>query len=327
MTREIERYLVTGANGFIGSALSTRLEREGAVVHRLVRRSTAPGDIVAELGRDPIPPLRDLELSAIFHLAGRVHEVDDGPDAEAQHELSTVAGTRDLITAAVESEVPVFIYFSSCAVLGEGSLQGLDETAPPRPESAYARAKLTAERLVLDANGIAGMRTTCLRMPLVYGAGQKGNLPRMIHAIEGGFFPPVPDFGNRRSMVHVDDVVEAALRVARAPISAGETYIVAEPRSYSSREVYEILTTAVGRRPPGWRVPKSVLRAAALAGDGAYWLTRKRLGFDSTQLAKLSASAVYRPEKLDRDLGLTTSRTFASSAAEIVRLSPHAESS
>ena len=326
MTLEVERYLVTGANGFIGTALSRRLEREGAVVHRLVRRSTTAGDIVADLGRDPLPSLLDLHLTGVFHLAGRVHEVDDGPEAESEHQRSTVAGTRDLIAAAIASQVPVFIYFSTCAILGEGSSRNLDETSPPRPGNAYARAKLIAERLVLDANGVAGMRTSCLRLPLVYGVGHKGNLPRMIDAIEGGWFPPMPEFGNRRSLVHVDDVVEAALQVARAPVTAGQTYIVDEPRSYSSREIYEILAAALGRRTPDWRVPKVALRGLAVVGDGAYRLTGRRLGFDSTRLTKLSETAIYSAEKLHRDIGFTTSKEFATSAAELGKSSSRKES-
>lgn len=314
----IARCLVTGADGFIGSALCRRLEGMGARVYRVSRNPGGPDTMVADLGRDPIAGLDDVRPEAVFHLAGRVHVMDEGSDAEAEHIRVTVEGTRYLLQAAAEAGAGVFVFFSSCAVMPEGSASELDETTPPAPATPYGRAKLRAEELVLGMNAKGGMRTVCLRLPMVYGRGHKGHLPRMIRAIDRGVFPPLPQYPGKRSLVHVDDVVDAAILVAQRPEAAGNVYIVSEPRAYSSREIYEIVLHSLGRRPPGWRVPRAVLASTALVGDLGERLTRRRLPFDSAALSKLSRPAVYSAAKIERELGFRTAKSFATAAPDLV---------
>jgi UDP-glucose 4-epimerase len=312
------RCLVTGADGFIGNALCRRLEGMGARVYRLSREPGRPDAIVADLGRDPISGLNDIRPEAVFHLAGRVHVMDEGSDAEAEHMRVTVEGTRHLLEAAAKAGTGVFVFFSSCALMPEGSASELDETTPPAPTTPYGRAKLRAEELVLGMNAKGGMRTVCLRLPMVYGPGHKGHLPRMIRAIDRGVFPPLPQYPGKRSLVHVDDVVDAAILVAQRPEAAGNVYIVSEPRAYSSREIYEIVLQSLGRRPPAWRVPRAVLATTALVGDLGERLTRRRLPFDSAALSKLSRPAVYSAAKIERELGFRTAKSFATAVPGLI---------
>lgn len=311
--------LVTGADGFIGSALCRRLEGMGTRVYRLSRKAVGPDSIAADLGRNPSLRLGDARPEAVFHLAGRVHVMDEGPDAEAEHIRVTVEGTWYLLKAAAEAGASVFVFFSSCAVMPEGSASELDETAQPAPSTPYGRAKLRAEELVLDANNKGGMRTVSLRLPMVYGPGHKGHLPLMIRAIDRGVFPPLPRYPGKRSLVHVQDAVDAAILVGQRPEAAGKVYVVAEPRAYSSREIYEIVLRSLGRRPPAWHVPRAVLASAALIGDLGERLTRQRLPFDSDALSKLSRPAVYSAAKIERELGFRTAKSFATAAPDLVR--------
>jgi UDP-glucose 4-epimerase len=307
----VERCLVTGANGFIGRVLCRRLEGMGVRVHRLVHQEAGPDTIAADLGRDPLLGLDKMRPEVVFHLAGRVHAADDTSSSEAEHVRVTVDGTRDLLAASVKAGVEAFVFFSSCAVMPVGVNASLDESAPPQPSTPYGRAKLAAEKLVLQANSVGGMRTVCLRLPMVYGPGHKGQLPRMIDAIEKGYFPPIPDLGGGRSVVHVDDVVDAALLVAGRPDAAGKVYVVAEPHAYTSREIYEIVLRALGRRPPRWRMPRFVLTGAALTGDLGERITRRRLPFDSDAFEKLWQPARYSAARIENELGFKTTRTFA----------------
>jgi nucleoside-diphosphate-sugar epimerase len=314
----LARCLVTGADGFIGTVLCRRLEATGARVYRLSRKAVGPDSIAADIGRDPIPGLNDVQPDVVFHLAGRAHVMDDGPGAEAEHIRVTVEGTRRLLEAAAEARARAFVFFSTCAVMPEGSASELDETTEPAPTTPYGRAKLRAEELVLDMNSKGGMRTVCLRPPMVYGPGHKGHLPRMISAIRRGVFPPLPRYSGKRSLVHVEDVVDAAILVAQRPEAAGNVYIVAEPRAYSSREIYEIVLEALGRRPPAWHVPRAVLASSALLGDLGERLIRRRLPFDSTALAKLSQPAIYSAAKIERELDFRASKSFDTAARELV---------
>jgi nucleoside-diphosphate-sugar epimerase len=230
----------------------------------------------------------------------------------------TVEGTRYLLQAAAESGAGAFVFFSSVAVMPEGSASELDETVKPAPTTPYGRAKLQAEELVLEMNGKGGMRTVSLRLPMVYGPGHKGHLPRMIRAIERGVFPPLPQYPGKRSLVHVDDVVDAAILVAQRPEAAGQVYIVSEPRAYSSREIYEIVLRALGRTPPAWHVPSAVLATAALAGDLGERIAHRRLPFDTSALSKLSEPAIYSAAKIERELGFRPRKSFETAAPELV---------
>jgi nucleoside-diphosphate-sugar epimerase len=167
-------------------------------------------------------------------------------------------------------------------------------------------------------NGKSEMRTVCLRLPMVYGRGHKGHLPRMIAAISRGMFPPLPQYPGKRSLVHVEDAADAAILVAQRPEAAGKVYIVSEPRPYSSREIYEIVLQALGRQAPGWHVPRVALSTTALVGDLGERITGRRLPFDSATLAKLSAPAIYSAKKIERELGFKTKKTFATAARELV---------
>jgi nucleoside-diphosphate-sugar epimerase len=286
-------------------------------VYRLVHHASGSNTIAVELGRDPIPSLDPFRPEVVFHLAGRVHQSDDGSGAEAEHIRVTVEGTRQLLAASANAGTKSFIFFSSCGVMPVGSPALIDETVEPRPTTPYARAKLAAERLVIGADGVGGMKTVCLRLPLVYGPGHKGHLRQMIDAIERGWFPPIPNLGGGRSLVHVEDVVDAAVLVASSPKSAGKAYIVAEPHAYTSRELYEIVLRALGRRPPKWRVSASVLRGAAVICDVGERLTRRRWSFDSDALRKLAQPARYSAARIEHELGFLPKRNFPASVREL----------
>src|SRR5207237_5994069 len=110
----------------------------------------------------------------------------------------------------------------------------LDETAAARPVSPYGRSKAEAEHLMQDYAKTTGLRGICLRLPLVYGPENKGNIQRMIWAIDQHLFPPFPDLPTRRSLVHVANVVQAALLVARCA-SRSPCYLLTARLQHSPR--------------------------------------------------------------------------------------------
>lgn len=300
--------LVTGGTGFIGRHLVDALVRQGAGVRVLSRQPIAAGaqpytTIVGDLTRPGT--LEDVcrGVDTVFHLGGHAHAVDQ-PDASSEllNQQVTVEGTRVLLEQSLKAGVSRFLLFSSVKAMGEGDATCLDETSRCQPTSAYGRAKHEAERLVLSA-GSRGLAATVLRLPMVYGPGCKGNLPRMIHAIMRRRFPPLPETGNRRSMVDVRDVVQAALLVTANPVAAGKTYIITDGQTYSTRQIYEWICAALGRPASGWAIPLAWLRAAARVGDAISRVTGKRFVLDTAALDKLLGSACYNSEKISRELG------------------------
>lgn len=318
--------LITGASGFIGARLVTALHARVALM-RVVTRTGVPAmagiggvEVVrADLASpDSLAGVAD-GIDAIFHLAGYAH-ADDANDvsAEAIHERVTVEGTRNLLAEAERAGVRRFVFASSVKAAGEGSATCVDETMPSRPETAYGRAKRAAEELILEAGARTGMHVSILRLPLVYGPGNKGNIPRMIASIARGRFPPLPVTHNRRSMVHVDDVVQALLLAAESPEANNKIYYVTDGRDYSTHVIYDAMRAAIGLPPPRLRVPRWSLRGGALLGDLLQRLTGRHMPVNSETLDKLLGSAWYSNARIVQELGFHPGRTLPDSLPEIV---------
>ncbi len=310
--------LVTGATGFIGQILCQRLREKGIRIRAFTRRElNGPWDeaVMGEL-TDSISPAALRGVDTVFHLAGKAHALSETQQDDAEYHAINTKGTQKLLEACQAEGVQRFVMFSSVKAMGEGGMACLDEGADIPPETPYGRSKLEAERLVLTGGYVS--HPVVLRLSMVYGPIKKGNLPRMIHAIARGRFPPLPELGNQRSMVHVDDVVMAAMLVAERPEAAGGTYILTDGRAYSTRQMYEWICEALGKSIPSWYVPIFALRLLALMGDGIGALRGKRFVIDSDAMEKLVGSACYSSDRIQKDLGFKPKRNLQESLGEIV---------
>lgn len=319
--------LITGATGFIGRRLVEALREHDAVVHVLVRHGLRtrnppwPAHTVIERHGDLDQPQTLNGVCAgvdtIFHLAGYSGPEPDGAVGDAHWQV-TVEGTRALLAQAQQAGVRRFVFVSSVKAMGEGGTTWFDESSPAMPVSPYGRAKLEAEKLVLDAGKKHRMHVCILRLPLVYGRDNQGNVPRMISAIDRGRFPPLPEVGNKRSMVHVDDAVQAMLLAATKPSAAGKVYIVTDGRAYSTRQIYEWICAALQRPVPRWTIPLSFLHFIARAGDWVGRLSGRRFALDTDSLNKLIGSAWYSSEKISHELGYRPVHTLQDALPEMV---------
>ena len=283
--------LITGATGFIGRRLlqpgDRALARDGTKMPGAVR-----GDLL-----DPASLAAACKgIETVFHCAGYAQAfASSDPDA---HWRINFEGTRNLLTTAGEAGVKRFVFLSSVKAMAEPGDECVDEDWPGEPVTPYGKAKRAAEDAILEAGARYGMHVVNLRLAMVYGRGGRGNLERMARGIRAGWFPPLPETGNRRSLVHVDDVVSVMRLVAEAPAANGRTYIVADPRAYSGREIYDAIraASAAGAVSPTptfrWSVPAGVLRAAGRLNG--------RLG---EIVDRLIGSACYSPARIERELG------------------------
>lgn len=302
----VARCLVTGATGFVGRALVARLRASGTVVRGIARScegATTNECLAVDLAELPPDTAALDDIDTVFHLAAKTHDMIEAPDVEAQYQKINVEGTRRLLAAARSRRVQRVVFVSSVKAIDEGNTVPATERTPEQPLTAYGRSKLEAERTVLAVAAESGFDAVCLRFPLVYGPHQRGNLQRMIGAIERGRFPPPPANGNRRSMLHVENAVDALLLAASDPRAAGQIYIVADADAYTTRQVYDAVREALGRRPVGWSVPEWIFRLLASGGDVARRLLGRRIGFDSDAFQKLLGSAAYDSGRMQRELG------------------------
>jgi nucleoside-diphosphate-sugar epimerase len=224
------------------------------------------------------------------------HALSERAGDEESYRRINVDGTRRVLTAAAAAGVPRIVFASSVKAMGNG--RGRSE-----PETPYATSKLEAERLVLDGGLV--VEPVVLRLSLVYGPGVEGNLGGMLRAVERRRFPPPPRIDNRRSMVHVDDVVRVAIAASESPGAVGRVLVVGDGVEYSTHAIYAAMLRALGRDVPAWTLPASLWLVLAALGDGWGALTRRRAPFDRDSHEKLFGSAWYPASDLAGTLGVT----------------------
>lgn len=311
--------LVTGANGFIGRVLCASLRKNGLSVRAFLRKeTTGPWDesMIGDLAAGSLPPGCLSGVDTVSHLAGKAHALAETGADESAYQQINVEGTHLLLEAAMRADVRRFIFFSSVKAAGECSEAAQDETSRCPPETPYGRSKQKAEVLVMNSTI---PHVTVLRPSMVYGPDNPGNLGRMISATNNGYFPPFPRIDNQRSMVHVEDVVQAAFLAAENPRAHRQTYIITDGQTYSTRQIYQWVCHALGKSIPTWTVPLSVLRGLARIGDTIGALRGKRFVFDSDTLAKLTGSAAYSSDKIRRELGFAPRLTLDQALSAIVQ--------
>lgn len=323
--------LVTGATGRVGRRLVSALLASGQRVTVAARspepaRTLWPGHDIAIRPAELTDPasLRGLceGIDTLFHLASYAPRPDE-PDVYGApaHWPVTAEGTAHLMRQVEASEVRRVVYVSSVKAVGDlagARGRAADESVTAQPDSLYGRAKLAAERSVLGVGARLGLHATVLRLPMVYGLGDSGNIARMVRAVAARRFPPWPRVSNRRSAIHVEDAVSAATLVAGHPEAAGETYFVTDGRAYSTRWLYEQTLAALGRPVPRWAVPPWVLRTAALTGTLGERLSGRRMPLTLDGLGKLMGDAWYSSSKLERQVGFRPRHTLETEISRLV---------
>jgi len=116
----------------------------------------------------------------------------------------------------------------------------------------------------------------------------------MLAGIKKGWFPPLPETGNRRSMIHADDLVRAILLVAEDKRANGEIFIATDGTPHSSREIYSAMCSVTGKSIPKWSVPKALFDIASLLSPRIKYKINKLLGdecYSSVKLEELGFKA------------------------------------
>ena len=274
------KYLVTGSTGFIGNRLLGLLKTINCDV-RLLARSKVDNyeTVVCNLGKDRIPKHTLESIDTVFHLAGFAHDMQDPSKVKHLYHAVNVEATVELARLAVISGVKRFVFVSSVKAGGSPlSERCASEGDQGDPEGVYGKSKREAELKLLKIGKESGMHISIIRPSLVYGPNVKGNLKLMLAGIKKGWFPPLPETGNRRSMIHVDDLVRAIFLVAEDNRANGEIFIATDGKPYSSREIYSAMCNIVGRSVPKWSIPKFLFNMIAIISLKIRYKVDKLLG-------------------------------------------------
>jgi nucleoside-diphosphate-sugar epimerase len=274
MLREHARHaLVTGANGFIGRPLCRALLSRGFRVTAAVRShaTVEPGCervVVSDLALplDWAPHLAG--VTTVFHLAAHVHRMGESrTSAEAANQAVNRQATASLAVQAFAADVRRFVLISSIKANGEATREAaFTPASEPRPEDAYGRAKLDAERAVQELAVQAGREYTIVRPPLVYGPGVRANFRSLIAAVARGI--PLPlglATTNRRSLIYVGNLVDCLLHISEAASAAQRVFLPSDGTPLSSAKLVREIGGALNRRVHLVPVPRFALLLAGKA--------------------------------------------------------------
>ena len=273
----MSRALVTGAAGFIGSALCERLRESGWDVRAVGRwanvdhdRGAIQCDDLAAVNPTRLDDWMD-RVDVVYHIAGRAHRDDRGSEIE-RYELyrrDNVATTRLMFPAAQRNGVQRFVYLSSIKVLGDTSDVPLAPSDDPDPQDVYAQTKLEAERYLEGARWQAATQVTVVRPPLVYGPGVKGNFAALLAAVARGWPLPLGKADAPRSLIARSNLVDLLVTATRDTAN----WRILHARDDGDSTVRELVTQmarSLGRAPRLVAVPRGIVRfATALTGRKA----------------------------------------------------------
>lgn len=261
-------WVVTGGTGFIGWNLCAELVETGHEVRGVVRPTS--GKPLPEGVARIDAPLDAVEMAAacagadvVVHLAGLTRALSYERFLEVNAE-----GARQAALAARDAGA-FLLLVSSIAASGPGTAERpVRESDPPRPVSDYGRSKLAGEEAV---RGIEGLRWAIVRPPAVYGPRDEDFLA-LFRMARRGLFPMLGDPQAAYTLIHVQDMVQALIALARAGITAqpavlGETFFTGYPEPVRQAELARHVGDAVGRSLRPVRVPRMLLRALASLGE------------------------------------------------------------
>jgi dihydroflavonol-4-reductase len=301
--------LVTGATGFVGSAVARALLQRGRRVRVLARpnsnrRNLAGLSVELVEGRmeDPNSLVRAVAgCRYVYHVAAdyRIWVPDPGPMFRAN-----VEGTRDLLAAALEAGVERIVYTSSVATLGLVPGGSADEDIPSRIGDMigpYKQSKFLAEEAVRELARERGLPVVIVNPSTPVGPGDIKPTPtgRLIVEAARGQMPAFVDTG--LNIVHVDDVAEGHLAAAEKG-RIGERYILGG-ENMALAEILAEVARAVGRRPPRLRIPHGALLPVAFGAELAARISGRE-PFVTLDGVRMSRKKMYfSSQKASRELG------------------------
>ena len=268
------KILVTGATGFIGSALmkfftkTPDIDAVGMVRTRDSLLDNSNFELrLGELGRSQEMNVSINDIDVIVHTAGRAHIMKDSSinPIEEFRRINTF-GTLQLARLAAEAGVKRFIFLSSIKVNGENtdfrSPFSVKDTEQPR--DAYSISKYEAEIGLREIANETDMEITIIRLPLVYGPGVKGNFNNLISIMSLRIPLPLASItNNRRSLVGLDNLISLIYLCTSHPRAKNQTFLVSDNSDVSTYDLITLLGRSIEQPVILFRFPVPLLKAIA----------------------------------------------------------------
>ncbi len=321
----VDKVLVTGASGFVGSAVAKILTEAGFAVRAMVRPTSPRGHLNGVPVEFAEGDLRDADsvrramagVRHVFHVAAdyRLWARDPREITEVN-----VAGTRTIMTEALRAGVERIVYTSSVATLAlNPDGQPVDETLPLTEAAAigaYKRSKVVAERLVeaMIENGKLPAIIVNPSTPIGPRDVRPTPTGRIIVEAASGRVPGFVDTG--LNLVHVDDVAAGHLAALRRG-KIGERYILGG-ENVQLCDMLADICAIVGRRPPRWRFPIAMVMPVAYAAESWARVTGREPFVTRDGLRMAKYRMFFNAAKAERELGFRA-RPYREGLADAVK--------
>ena len=286
------RVLFTGATGFVGKALTEQVSSlydtialvrtQNDVLSANIQKVVANNIFNADIPND---------IDVIIHLAGRAHILNEQTtDPLTEFRKVNVDGTLQLARQALDKKVKRFIFMSSIGVNGSVTpQQPFTEDAIPQPHADYAVSKLEAEEELKKLFAGTDTELVIIRPPLVYAAHAPGNFARLLKLVETNLPLPFAGTKNKRSFIALENLVDFIKTCIEHPNAANQTFLVADQRSISTRELVQYLKQGMGKPARFIYIPQPFMKlgAACVGKLKLYEQLFESLEVDTTKAQKL----------------------------------------
>ena len=275
------KILLTGASGYLGSKICSTLHNE-----QIISLSRLNSHINVDLSK-VVPNLPIVDL--VVHAAGRAHSVPSTIIESKEFFEVNVTGTINLLKGLEQSSIPKsFVFISSVAVYGRDSGSLVSECEPLFAKDPYGVSKIEAERIVTEWCGMNKVICGILRVPLIVGGDPPGNLGSMIKGIRKGYYFNISGGKAKRSMVLLDDVVQAIIEVSKI----GGIYNLTDGYHPTFSEISNHISRQLGVRRPK-SIPFWLAYFIAKLGD----LLGSKLPLNSPKLTKITSDLTFDDRK------------------------------
>jgi nucleoside-diphosphate-sugar epimerase len=269
LQNDTDRILVTGATGFVGSILCQRLLADSQQVRGTLLESESLLSLlegVEPVVIDPLGPDTPWRhalsgIRTIIHLAARVHVMrETATDPLQEFRKVNLKGTERLARQAAQAGVKRFVFMSTIGVNGDNSGEKpYTENDIPHPHNPYSVSKYEAEFVLRQISIETGMEVVIIRAPLVYGPGNPGNFLSLLRIASKSMHLPLACISNKRSLIYVENLVDALATCATHPEAAGKTYLVCDGDDVSTPELVRQVAHALGVSPRLLPFPVSLM--------------------------------------------------------------------
>jgi nucleoside-diphosphate-sugar epimerase len=316
--------LVTGASGFVGSALMREVLRrgqlEGLVGRGAVRVKafssiqTSDSIVVGDINEVTNWRQALADVDVVVHAAARAHVLkkDSTDDPIAVFRSVNVIGTVNLAEQALRAGIRRFIFVSSIGVNGNQTFgKAFCESDIPKPQEPYAISKFEAEVALRDLFSGPKAQLVIVRPPLVYGPNPPGNFRRLLNLAASGLPLPLGAIHNKRSFVGLDNLVDLIITCLDHPAAANQTFLVSDDEDISTTELLRRMGSALGKPARLLPVPVWMLEAgAALLGKRE--LSQRLCGNLQVDISKAKDLLGWSPPvSVDEGLRVTAERFLA----------------